>query len=86
MLVKKPSPKEIEATQSWGNWSKEPSTFPWYYDEKETCYILSGKAEVADLQGNKVYFTAGDWVEFEQGLNCTWTIIETIKKKYKFGE
>ena len=86
MKVKKPSSQEIEATKNWGEWNKEPSTFPWYYDEKETCYILSGKAEVTDLQGNKITFTVGDWVEFEKGLSCTWKISDTIRKKYKFGE
>ena len=86
MIVRKPSQKEIESTRNWGDWSKEPSTFPWFYDEKETCYILSGHAEVEDHSGNKIEFKAGDWVEFEEGLSCTWKIIETIKKKYKFGE
>jgi uncharacterized cupin superfamily protein len=85
MKVKKPSNEEIKQTSLWGLWSKEPSEFPWYYDEKETCYILEGNAIVTDNKGNKIEFGAGDWVEFEQGLECNWKILKTIRKKYRFG-
>ena len=85
MNKKKPSEKEIESTVAWGTWSKEPSEFPWHYDQKETCYILEGSAKVTDVNGNTIEFSKGDWVEFEQGLSCTWLIIETIRKKYLFG-
>jgi uncharacterized protein len=85
MLVRKPTEQEISSTDNWGIWNKEPSTFDWYYDEKETCYILSGSAEVTDKKGNKITFSKGDWVEFEVGLSCVWKINETIKKRYKFG-
>lgn len=85
MKVKKPSESEIQSTGSWGIWSKEPSEFPWHYDEKETCYILEGKAVVIAEDGSSIDFQKGDWVEFEQGLDCTWKISETIKKRYKFG-
>ena len=85
MKVKKPAPEDIGLTSSWGTWSKEPSEFPWYYNDKETCYILEGNATVKDEAGNSISFSAGDWVEFEQGLECTWKIEKTIRKKYKFG-
>ena len=85
MKVKTPSEQEISSTNSWGTWSKEPSTFPWFYDDKETCYILEGEATVTDNSGNSVTFKKGDWVEFEQGLECTWKIAQAIRKKYKFG-
>lgn len=85
MVVKSPTPEEIQQTQSWGTWEKEPSVFPWSYSEKETCYILEGKATVLDTKGNQICFKKGDWVEFEPGLECTWKIEETIKKKYMFG-
>ena len=85
MKVKKPSPDEIKKAESWGTWSKEPSEFSWYYDDKETCYILEGEANVTDKEGNSITFKAGDWVEFEQGLECTWKISKTIKKHYHFG-
>ena len=85
MLVKKPDEKEIAGTSSWGTWSKEPSEFPWHYSDKETCYILEGSAEVTDEQGNKISFGPGDWVEFQEGLSCTWKVKETVKKRYMFG-
>ncbi|MBN2521292.1 MAG: cupin domain-containing protein [Bacteroidales bacterium] len=85
MTVKSPSDQEIKTTENWGTWSKEPSEFAWFYDEKETCFILEGKAIVTSKDGKHITFKKGDWVVFEQGLECTWTIIDTIKKKYKFG-
>ncbi len=85
MKVKKPTQQEIDSTKDWGTWSKEPSEFPWYYDDKETCYILNGCATVRDNDGNEISFNAGDWVEFEQGLECTWIIRETVSKRYKLG-
>jgi len=85
MKVRKPTEKDMNETATWGTWSKEPSEFPWYYSDKETCYILEGEATVTDKKGNKVSFGPGDLVEFEQGLECTWSINKTIKKKYKFG-
>jgi len=85
MKVKKPSPEEIEQTKNWGTWEKEVSEFPWFYDEKETCLILEGKAEVTAENGDKIIFENGDWVEFEKGLSCTWKITRDIKKRYSFG-
>ena len=85
METKKPSKQEINETTGWGEWNKEPSEFPWYYDEKETCYILEGKATVVDKKGKEITFQKGDWVEFEKGLECTWKITENIRKKFKFG-
>jgi hypothetical protein len=85
MKVRKPSPPEIESAENWGSWSKEESVFQWYYDERETCYILEGIATVTDDQGNEISFGPGDWVEFEKGLSCTWKISMAIKKKYRFG-
>ncbi|MBN1159435.1 MAG: cupin domain-containing protein [Bacteroidales bacterium] len=83
--VKKPSSEEIREASSWGIWSREPSEFPWYYDDKETCYILEGKATVTDARGRSISFAEGDWVEFETGLECTWKIEKAIRKRYKFG-
>ena len=85
MIVKKPTSAEIDATKSWGLWEKEPSIFPWSYSQKETCYILEGEAKVIAKDGKSVSFGKGDWVEFEQGLDCTWKISKTIRKRYKFG-
>jgi uncharacterized cupin superfamily protein len=82
--VKKPSPKEKQEAESWPIWEKEESTFPWEYDEQETCLILKGKAAIKCPDGI-VEFGAGDYVVFPQGLKCTWEVKDKIKKHYKFG-
>jgi uncharacterized protein len=82
--VKKPNEKEQKEASAWSIWEKEESTFPWQYDEKETCLILKGKAAVKCPEGT-VEFGPGDYVVFPEGLLCTWTIKEKIKKHYKFG-
>lgn len=69
---------------SWPTWEKEASTFPWHYDSKETCYILEGKVKVTPGNGESVEFEAGDFVEFPEGMDCTWEINTTVKKHYKF--
>ena len=85
MHVRKPAKSEIDGTDTWGTWSHAVATFTWSYDEKETCYILEGEANVTDSEGNNIQFTAGDWVIFEQGVTCTWNITKNIRKKYRFG-
>ncbi len=83
--VKKPTDEEIKQTESWGIWEKEVSEFPWEYDEKETCYILEGKATVKAEDGEEVSFGKDDLVIFPKGLKCTWKVTEAIRKRYKFG-
>lgn len=85
MTVRKPTQAEIEMAGEWDTWEKEPSEFPWYYDQKETCYILEGKARVTAPDGSFIEFGAGDWVVFEQGLRCIWKITHKIRKQYMFG-
>ncbi len=82
--IKKPSSEEIQEANNWSVWEKEESEFPWTYDSKETCYILEGEAEVS-YEGKTAKFGKGDWVEFPEGLNCTWKITKKIKKHYNFS-
>lgn len=84
--IKKPTEEETKMAEGWSTWTKEVSEFPWSYDEKETCLILQGKAEVTTKDGETVSFGAGDFVVFPPGLECTWKITEAIEKKYKFGD
>jgi uncharacterized cupin superfamily protein len=84
--IKKASEEEVRAAEGWGDWEKEPSEFPWNYDEKETCYIKEGRATVTPEGGVPVTFGPGDLVTFPDGAKCVWRIDETIKKKYRFGE
>ena len=70
---------------SWPIWEKEISRFDWFYDEKETCYILKGKVTVETKDGDRVDFGPGDFVTFPQGLTCVWDIKEPVRKHYSFG-
>lgn len=83
-IVKKPTIEEKDEAKNWPIWEKDQSTFPWEYDEKETCLILNGKAVVSYPEG-AVEFGVGDYVIFPEGLECTWNITDRIRKHYKFG-
>ncbi|BBA35425.1 uncharacterized protein sS8_3488 [Methylocaldum marinum] len=71
--------------RQWPIWSKEPSEFPWTYDETETCYLLEGRVIVTPKGGESVEFGKGDLVIFRAGLKCTWKILETVRKHYNFS-
>ncbi|MFH0910201.1 MAG: cupin domain-containing protein [Planctomycetota bacterium] len=85
VTVEKPTPETLKSlgVEKWGVWECEPSTFGWAYDSPETCYILEGKARVKTPEGT-VEFGKGDLVRFPEGLDCTWTVIEKIRKNYSF--
>ncbi len=87
ILVKKPGQGELDklGVRSWPIWEKEASRFDWYYDDKETCYLLKGKVTVTTNDGKAVSFGAGDLVVFSQGLSCNWHIEEAVEKHYNFG-
>ncbi len=82
--VRKPTPEEEAEMKAWPTWSKEPSKFPWHYDEKETCLVLEGEVTV-EADDETVSFGPGDCVVFPQGLECTWKISKAVRKHYKFG-
>ena len=65
--------KDLEIGQ-WPIWSCEPSTFPWTYDEQETCLLVEGDVTVTPDGGKPVRFGAGDLVVFPAGLSCTWEV------------
>lgn len=71
--------------QRWPIWTKEVSTFPWTYDDQETCYILAGRVTVTPDGGEPVTIGAGDLVTFPAGMSCTWEVTEPIRKHYHFG-
>ncbi len=82
--VRKPAGNEQQEARSWPIWTKEVSSFPWHYDERETCLILDGEATV-EAGGKKVSFKGGDYVIFPEGLDCVWNITKAVRKHYKFG-
>lgn len=85
MKVKAPSAEEKATAQSWPIWTKEISEFPWFYEDRETCFILEGEATVMNTEGSSINFGPGDWVIFKKGVSCTWKISSPIKKHYQFG-
>ena len=70
---------------AWPTWTKEPSKFPWFYDEKETCYLLEGDVTVTPDGGEPVRFGAGDLVSFPSGMSCVWEIRVAVRKHFRFG-
>jgi hypothetical protein len=87
-VTKNPSDETLNklGCRSWGIWRKEPSVFPWHYDDKETCLIIEGKVTVTPNGGEPVTFGKGDLVVFPQGMSCTWNVREAVRKYYKFGD
>ena len=82
--VHKPSDKEKKALQQEPIWTCEVKTFPYHYDETETCLILEGEVTVTSSD-QRVSFGPGDLVIFPQGLDCTWDVKKPVRKHYKFG-
>lgn len=82
--VRKPTPEEVAHMQTCPIWEKEPSVFPWHYDQQETCLLLEGEVSVV-TDDQTVSFGAGDYVIFPQGIDCTWNIRQTVRKHYQFG-
>ena len=84
--IRKISEHEIEEMdiRDWPVWQKEASEFDWDYSDKETCYIIEGKAKVT-ANGQEAEFGKGDLVIFPKGLRCRWKIIEDLRKYYKLG-
>jgi len=86
IAVKKITEEEKKnlGVDNWPLWSCEPSTFDWYYDSDETCYIIEGRATVK-TKDQEVSFGPGDLVKFPKGLSCTWIVHEAVKKRYSFS-
>jgi hypothetical protein len=82
-----PSPERLSKldVKAWPIWSKEVSSFPWHYDEREVCYLLAGEVEVTPEGGKPVRFGAGDLVTFPAGMSCHWKISAAVRKHYQFG-
>lgn len=86
-VVTNPSDQELArlGVRAWPIWTKEVSTFPWTYDEPETCYFLEGDVVVTPEGGEPVSVRAGDLVTFPEGMSCTWQVRVPVRKHYKFG-
>ncbi len=86
-VKRSPDRSELErlGVFSWPTWTKEPSTFPWTYDEPETCYLLAGDVVVTPEGGEPVRIGTGDLVVFPSGMSCTWEVLSPVRKHYRFG-
>lgn len=85
VIIRKPTEQEINEMKKQPIWECEPKTFPWYYDETETCLIIEGHVKVK--VNNEIYeFQGGDLVIFPKGLSCEWEVLKKVRKHYKFGE
>lgn len=83
--IKKLNRSEIteKKIKSWPIWTKEISTFDWYYDCEEECLILEGEITVRTAEGN-YDIKPGDFVKFQKGLKCVWDVKKPVRKHYKF--
>ena len=86
-VEKNPQPSTLDelGTRSWPIWTKEISTFPWSYDEPETCLFLEGEVVVTPDGGAAVSVGKGDLVTFPSGMSCTWKVLKPVRKHYRFG-
>jgi uncharacterized protein len=82
--VRRPTQVEESKMKKCPIWEKEPSEFPWHYDEQETCLVLEGEVTV-ETPNETVSFGAGDYVVFPKDLDCTWKVKKAIRKHYRFG-
>lgn len=82
----RPSPMKLEVlgVEHWPIWKRGPASFPWRYDQTETCYFLRGKVVVTPEGGEPQQLGRGDLVTFPAGLSCTWDILEAVEKHYTF--
>ncbi len=71
--------------RDWPIWGCDISTFPWTYDQRETCLLLDGDVTVTPDGGEPVRFGAGDLVVFPKGMSCTWDVHQPVRKHYQFG-
>jgi hypothetical protein len=86
-VVHNPSAEQLQqlGVADWPIWSCGVSTFPWTYDEQETCLLLEGDVTVTPGGGEPVRFGAGDLVTFAAGLSCSWDVHAAVRKHYRFG-
>ena len=86
-VVHGPEPAQLEqlGVVQWPIWSCEISSFPWTYDEQETCLLLEGDVTVMPVGGEPVRFGTGDLVTFAAGLTCHWDVHQPVRKHYRFG-
>lgn len=83
-----PSPAKLDVlyVEEWPIWTKEESTFPWTYEQKEMCYVLRGEFTVTPDGGEPVRIGPKDLVTFPKGMSCTWEIHKAVRKHYYLSD
>ena len=76
-------PDALQEHGPWSVWECAPSTFDWQYDRTEQAYVFEGRVTVKTAD-EEVEIKAGDFVTFPEGMVCTWTISDKIRKVYNF--
>ena len=85
VIIRKPTEEEISEASKWKTWTKGISVFDMHYKQRERCLILEGEVKVR-AEGKNYFFKGGDYVIFKKGLNATWIIRATVRKKYLFDD
>ncbi|MDP4282286.1 MAG: cupin domain-containing protein [Bacteroidota bacterium] len=85
VIIQKLSEAEIKERniKKWPIWKKGVSRFEHVYDGDEECLFLEGEVIIETKEGN-YSIVPGDFVIFEDGLECVWDIQKPVKKHYNF--
>jgi len=85
VIIEKLTDEQINkmGIKNWPIWTKEISSFDWYYDTDEECLILDGEVDVKTDEDTYTV-KAGDFVTFKKGLKCVWVVKKPIRKHYNF--
>ena len=83
IIVRKATEEDIARMSSLPTWGCEISTFDWYYDSEEHCYLTEGQVTV-DYDGGSASFGAGDYVILPEGMKCVWKVSKAVRKHYQF--
>ena len=85
VIVKNLTSEEIKekGIRSWPVWTKGISRFNHAYDGAEECLFLEGDVTIETSDG-PVHIKPGNFVVFEDGLECVWDIKKPVRKHYNF--
>lgn len=83
ITISQPGKEELTRLNvfTWDIWTSEPARFTWNYSNRETCFILEGKATVTTDE-QTLCIGPGDLVVFPSGLSCEWEVHETVRKHF----
>jgi uncharacterized cupin superfamily protein len=85
VIITRLSEEEIakRGIREWPIWTKEVSRFGHTYDGNEECLFLEGEVIIETSEGNHT-IRPGDFVVFQNGLDCTWDVRKPVRKHYNF--